>query len=284
MNLPPLLDNLYRDLRDKRLLPVVGLLLVALVVVPIALGGEDAPDPSGAAAPSAALGSVEEAPEVDTVVLAEIPGIRNYKQRLDEFKRRNPFKQQLTQPSADARKQLEAAKTEAASVASGSGGAGSKAGGSGGSGGGNTSGGSGGGSEIIIFSYRINAKMGPIGDSKAYEGVKLGDFLPGKKRPIVQLLAASEEDDTAIFYVSRSVSLAEGDGSCFPSKRDCEFLRMRVGDQQRLEYEPEGRAYRLKLSKIELVEERRDRKEFSTGALDESQGVYGALQERIASK
>ncbi len=36
---PPFLSDLYYDLHDRRLLPLVGLVLVAIVAVPFLLGG-----------------------------------------------------------------------------------------------------------------------------------------------------------------------------------------------------------------------------------------------------
>ena len=41
LKMPQFLVDLYWDLRDRRLLPLVGLVLVAIVAVPFLLGGSN---------------------------------------------------------------------------------------------------------------------------------------------------------------------------------------------------------------------------------------------------
>lgn len=97
--LPPFVENLFRDLRDKRLLPAVCVLLLGIVVVPFALGGAPDPEPGSGATVSGveALGDASGVPaEAQPVVLAEAPVLRDFRKRLDSFRKRNPFKQQLT--------------------------------------------------------------------------------------------------------------------------------------------------------------------------------------------
>jgi len=50
LKVPPFLTDLYYDLRDRRLLPLVALVVVAIFAVPFLLGGEStkpATPPSG---------------------------------------------------------------------------------------------------------------------------------------------------------------------------------------------------------------------------------------------
>lgn len=93
---PAFVEDLYYDLKDRRLLPLVALGIVAIVAVPFLLsGGSDKPE---ARAPlthgPAATGSSTDASL--TVVRAD-PGLRDYRKRLHR-KATNPFKQHFTAP------------------------------------------------------------------------------------------------------------------------------------------------------------------------------------------
>ncbi|HEU4599490.1 MAG TPA: hypothetical protein VFS26_07075, partial [Solirubrobacterales bacterium] len=80
MKVPPFLSDLYFDLRDRRLLPLVVLMLVAIVAAPILLaGGSDELEPAPPG--PAAVDSTPTSQKTLTVVKAA-PGLRNYKKRL----------------------------------------------------------------------------------------------------------------------------------------------------------------------------------------------------------
>lgn len=96
IKVPAFVEDLYYDLKDRRLLPLVALGIVAIVAVPFLLaGGSDKPE---ARAPRphgpAATGSSADASL--TVVRAN-PGLRDYRKRLHR-KATNPFKQHFTAP------------------------------------------------------------------------------------------------------------------------------------------------------------------------------------------
>lgn len=99
MKVPQPLVDLYWDLRDRHLLPVLGLVLVGIVAVPFLLSGskEEAPPssvPLGAPSPEPIAGVSKSRL---TVVQAE-PGLRAYKKRLTHDSPTNPFKQRYTGP------------------------------------------------------------------------------------------------------------------------------------------------------------------------------------------
>ena len=74
-----MLRDLYRDLRDRRLLPVVIALAVAIVAVPFLLGGggsDPVPPPVPAATSQAGAGGAD---PLSPVVLADVPGLRDYR-------------------------------------------------------------------------------------------------------------------------------------------------------------------------------------------------------------
>ena len=93
---PAFIEDLYYDLKDRRLLPLVALVIVAIVAVPFLLSGEsDAPEVhAGLAGGGAANGSGARA--ALTVVRAE-PGLRDYHKRLHR-RPTDPFKQHFTAP------------------------------------------------------------------------------------------------------------------------------------------------------------------------------------------
>src|ERR671916_709972 len=90
---PPVVADLYRDLRDRRLLPLVALLVIAIIAVPIALSASGGA-PATTATPAAEIVPAD-APEAQAAVLAENPGLRDYRKRLDALKSQNPFEQQF---------------------------------------------------------------------------------------------------------------------------------------------------------------------------------------------
>lgn len=99
LKVPDTLVNLYYDLRDRRLLPLVALLLVAIVAAPLLLseggGGEadGSPSPVSPAAESASGASVGGS---KLTVIKVDPGIRNPRKRLAGRRARDPFTQQYT--------------------------------------------------------------------------------------------------------------------------------------------------------------------------------------------
>jgi hypothetical protein len=100
LKMPQFLVDLYWDLRDRRLLPLLGLVLMAIVAVPFLLGGSS-DQPAAPAAPSTGAPSPEPAAGASgarlTVVQAQ-PGLRDYHKRLGDDSPTNPFKQRFTGP------------------------------------------------------------------------------------------------------------------------------------------------------------------------------------------
>lgn len=101
LKVPPVVSDLYWDLRDRRLLPIVALLVVAIIAAPILLnGGSNSSSPT----PTPAIGGTAVAAKgTQLTVVAARPGLRNPKQRFAHRKPTDPFKQRFTTPQvADA--------------------------------------------------------------------------------------------------------------------------------------------------------------------------------------
>lgn len=91
IEVPPFLSDLYYDMRERRLLPLLALAVVAIVAVPFLLGGgsEEQPAASGGGAVAGASGSGMPA----FTVVESKPGVRDYHKRFENRSPTDPFKQ-----------------------------------------------------------------------------------------------------------------------------------------------------------------------------------------------
>jgi hypothetical protein len=268
---PAFLENLYRDMRDRRLLFPALALLVALIAVPVLLKSSPAASPSP---PLASTGAGNQG-AAQAAVLAQRTGVTNYRKRLDWLRSKDPFRSRVPAAKAGATRGASSTATTSTSTALGGGSAtvtgtasSSSSLGSAGSSSSSTSSaspsGSGGGSsppssarrtpKPSWYSFRVSVAVGPAGDLTERKHVRRLVFLPGENRPMVALIGVSEDAKRAIFVVSDEVSSVRGDGRCVPRRGSCEFLELKPGDKASLRYQPEGdRTYNLKLKQIELV-------------------------------
>lgn len=238
MNVPPFLSDLYFDLRDRRLLPLVVLILVAIVATPILLAGgseeletSPAPGPAVDSAPSSARA---------LTVVKSAPGLRNYKKRLDHRDPTNPFRQRYSGP------QLEGGQLNEVTTS--------------------TSGGTGttettvtetettvtsppvgGGSEdsdkdgipdgVTLFTYVLdleitrietkpNGKVEKTGP-KLRNDVKAPTALPGEKAPVVTYLGMGAKEPRApMFLISPDVTAIYGEGRCIAGTDSCQLIAL----------------------------------------------------------
>jgi hypothetical protein len=268
---PRLLSNLYRDMRDRRMLIPAIALVVALIAVPFVLGKSSSSPPP--LAPAAATGGDGES-ALEPAVLTKQVGVTDYRKRLDQLNSKDPFRRHFmalpksakltTTSSSSVTSSTTTGGTSSSGLSSPSGG--SVSGGSTvsatttttpstGSGSGNSNSSTAGKpASPILYSFRISVAVGPAGDLTDRENVKRTAYLPGKNRPLVSFTGVSEDAKHAIFAVSKDVSAVRGDGQCFPARRTCNFLQLKPGHKASLDYAPEGdRTYNLKLRQIKLV-------------------------------
>lgn len=279
---PDFLLDLYHDLRDRRLLPFVALVLVAIVAVPFLLGGKSdvqvAPDSGGLAA----LGS--EKTSKLTVVEAS-PGLRDYHKRLSHRKPTDPFKQQYTGlpasaqvegvqggegasvPSGSSTVVSESSTTEVAETGASEGGSGSHGGGSGSSGRGSAGGAppkpNSSGSRIFeyVFDLQIvhsqtsaegNAKMS---EPEARHHVKTLTQLPGKKVAVATVAGINFHTGKVYFLVADGVHSLGGEFRCVTRAPGelCELLEVEPGFPLELTYGPSKVLYRIKVTGVHAV-------------------------------
>lgn len=252
--------QLYRDLDDRHLLLPAIALLVAIVAVPLLLGGgsSDTATTSPSTAADTAPASMSGAEEVDPVVLADVPGLRDYRKRLDQFEASNPFKQQMTGGKSGGGDGNggggggggSSESTGSTSTGSTDTGSSTTTGTEGGSSTAPDDGGNSGGGEAKLVYITLDVKVGRPGEAKVLEDVMPLDFLPGKQRPIVQYVQGDLDATKAAFVVSRDVVTSDGDGRCKPGRDDCQFLLMHEGDEQFFEYGDNLKKYKLQILDI----------------------------------
>lgn len=244
--------NVYADLVERRLLPLAALLVLALVAVPLVLAKSMPAAPIASAAPAPRL-NIPSSQAAVSLLSPETKG------RLAGLKINNPFVQRRVARRA-------APPVHAASGATGAGPAtasssgGTSTGSSSPSSAPSSSGGpsTSGASAPSPSSPSSTSSPSPAAQHKAVKPVKhageptryrvpvvvlrfghAGErgsrstldslaSLPRGHTPVVVYLGMLTDGKTAEFFVASHVK-AQGDGSCRPSRRSCQIVRLRAG-------------------------------------------------------
>lgn len=272
---PAFLTDLYEDLRDRRLLPLVALLLVGIVAAPILLRGgsseseKEAPLPPPAASPSVANAN-------SLTVVEAHPGLRAPSKRLAGRTPTDPFTQRYTGSVRNGGLPNENTSTTTATE----GGAvttegGTSAGtpiapessapeGSGGSNGnGNSPNADFSGGHLYTFTIDVQISRTEeqpngaqkMGEPTVHKGVKPPAPLPGDKAPVVTYLGVNyvKGKPRALVMVSRDVSAVFGDAHCVSGTDNCELLEVEPGFPEVFEYGPNDVRYKFNVLKIEIA-------------------------------
>jgi hypothetical protein len=273
MKVPPFLTDLYEDLRDRRLLPLVALLLVGIVAAPILLGGGGSETEEEAAAlPPAASASGAAASSL-TVVEAH-PGLRAPSKRLKGRTPTDPFTQRYTGSVREGGLPNENAGSTTTTTATETGGSAPESSGAvpigpetstGGSG---SSGGSAPSEDFSsgrLYTFTVDVQISrteeqpdgaqKMGEPSVRKGVKPPAPLPGDKAPVVTYLGVNyvKGKPRAMLMVSRDVSAVFGDAHCVSGTSNCELLEVEPGFPEIFEYGPNGVRYKFNVLKIEIA-------------------------------
>jgi len=260
LKVPPFLSDLYWDLRDRRLLPLVGLVLLAIVAVPFLLGGgseEGGPPTSLTIEPPASSGS-----EASRLVAVEAkPGLRDYHKRLDHRSPTNPFKQRYTTPqTSGAELGGELSSTSSTSTTtvtkttSSNGDSTTKvttdvtdepAGGGGGAAPGS----------LRLFSFAADIKItrsetkadGTVvhGKPTVRDRVLPPSALPSEKAPIVNYLSISPKTKNPLLLISDKVTGVFGEGKCLSGAQTCQLLEVEPGMPETFVFGPNSTRYKI---------------------------------------
>lgn len=268
---PAFLADLYHDLRDRRLLPLLALVLVAIVATPILLGQKSETKlPPAAQGAIAALKEASRQRSSTLTVVEATPGLRDYRKRLSHRTPTDPFKQRYTAPvltgaELNEPKEGEGKGSEGESGGSkGSSGEGGSAGSQpGGASPTNPSPGSGGKPHLVFYSVGIKVRIAKSVDGKQQGEPIVRDEvlrqtpLPGEKAPVVTYMGPARKGNKgngkALLLVNDQVRSVEGDAHCVSGDEVCQLLEVQPGFPVILIYGENEVRYSVNVIKFELV-------------------------------
>lgn len=249
-----LLQDVWHDLRAKRLWPVAALLTVAILAVPSVLT-ESSADPAELDAPPATgPGPAADGPEVqlDTAD-AESSSVGS---ALDVFAAKDPFK-----PPKDVTSSSSTADSGAPAGAAGDdsgGGDGSvplDGGGFGAPGQPLAPGGQppvpNGPPSSAEYEYVADVTFWHDDKRRKLQGMHKLDMLPSQAAPVLIFMGTSDEGGNAVFLVDSTLKTA-GEGTCEPSAANCAFVRIGPGAEHSFTNDL-GESYRLRVDEIRRV-------------------------------
>ncbi len=270
VKVPDFLLDIYYDLRERHLLPLVAILLVAIVALPIALGGSagsDSAEPETAVATPSTV-----ATQSSTLVVAKAaPGLRDYRHRLGNGTPHDPFVQQYSSEEGEG-----ATKSVATSESTGPSGFESTTVNVEPSGGESTSAptettnapepshGSGEPSDpqqLRYYSFAIDVRVVPVSSgastSQAKPSVRRNlpelTMLPSRKEPALTFMSVSKDQKKILMLVSDKVTGLFGDGACVVGSEHCQLLSLEQGIPETIVYGPQQRTFRIELLKLRLL-------------------------------
>jgi len=261
LKVPPFLSDLYWDLRDRRLLPLVGLVVVAIVAVPFLLGGKSdesaGPDRPAVSPPAVASGGASAS---KLIAVEAAPGLRNYHKRLSHRSPNNPFKQRYTAPQlAGSELGGELSSTSSTSTTTTTGG------GDGGSSSGSTEPDGGGAAPGELHYYTTAADIKIVRSETKADGSVVHDKpvvhhrvlppapVPGEKQAAVVYMGVAQ-NHKPLLLVSDAVKGVFGDGVCLAGSTVCQLLELEKGVPETFVYGEDGKVrFKITILKIELV-------------------------------
>jgi hypothetical protein len=258
LKVPDFLLDIYYDLKERHLLPLVAILLVALVGLPIALS-----QASGSEAEEEAAGGAIATPSTATqtsslVVAKAAPGLRAYHRRLDRTPR-NPFKQptQSTEgegPEGPTSIEEVTIGGEPEELPAGS------DGNEGGQMGSPESGAPPGNGNLKYYSWSIDVRVAPVSSDKdkteatVRHNLPEMTMLPSRSVPALTFVGVTKDEKNAVMLVSDKVTGLFGDATCVVGSEACQMVVLEPEIPETVVYGADSRTYRIELLKVELTE------------------------------
>jgi hypothetical protein len=258
LKFPPFLVDLYWDLRDRRLLPLVALGVVAIVAVPFLLGGESKKQPPPPVAPVRGLESQPSNAAKLTVVEAK-PGLRDYHKRLRDRSPTDPFKQRYTSPVLTGTKLgngEEEGESSATSTTTTSNGTTTTSNGTTTTSNGTaTPGSSGGSAQLTQYATAVDVKItvtrtlsdGSKEKSKptVRKRVLPSAALPSEKTQAVVYMGPSPKTKKPGLLISDGVTAIFGEGRCLLGEKTCQLLEVEPGMPETFVFGPDSTRYKI---------------------------------------
>jgi hypothetical protein len=260
IKVPGFLQDVYYDLKDRHLLPIVALLIVAIVAVPIALsqsssGGSEPSETAGTSAvPSGAGGQSAQ------LVAKSAPRLREYRRRLDYRQEDDPFQQQYGDTELAAGAEGDSASTpseppftESSESSEFSPAPEPTAPQTGGGPSGNPG-------KLTYFSYAIDVRISTGSTEEGGKKVTVRrnlpelTMLPSREAPAIVYMGSTKDGKKAVMTVSSDVEAIFGDGKCVLGSDTCQLLAMEPDLPETFVYGGSGRTFKIELLKISLVE------------------------------
>jgi hypothetical protein len=278
LKVPDFVSDLFYDLRDRRLLPLVALVLVAIVAMPFLLsGGSEEAGPPAVEPPAEASVNTSQ-----LTVVPATPGLRDYRQRLRSRSPKDPFKKPETKPDLSKAKlgskgdngfESSEVTSSTTSTTTGSDGTttettkttknedgdvttetetktestepGSQPGDD---------------SQVTLFTFAIDLRIkkattAPDGSTVSANPVTRAKVLapaplPGEKIQVVTYMGMNVKTKNPLFLVSDEVTSIFGEAKCLSGDRTCQMLEVEKGMPLTFVYGPAGDRYKITVLKV----------------------------------
>jgi hypothetical protein len=255
LKVPDFVLDIYYDLRERRLLPLVAVLVVALVALPIVLSGgssSESEEEAAFATPSTT------APASKLVVVKAAPGLREYRRRLAGTPK-DPFKQQYSAPEdgnsgetspsggAGSTVTVKSGEPSEPSTETPEGGAAPEGNGEPPEGG-----------HLQYYSFAIDVRITPVSSKKNPEATVRHNLpnmtmLPSRAVPALTFVGVTKDQKNAVMLVSDKVTGLFGDATCIEGNESCQLLALEPGIPETVVYGADNRTYRIELLKLRLL-------------------------------
>jgi len=274
LRMPAVLGDLYQDLRDRRLLPLVVVALVALVAIPVLLSGST----SSPMAPPRVPAAVAEAGASGArlTVVKATPGLREPDKRLSHLRAKDPFEQHYTNApvqqavpvgaetatvTSETSTEVSVEAEEPSPVATA--GPGESGGSAPGSSDQSNSGAGAPSHDLVFYTFAVDVQVSraetkadgskETSEPQLRKRVLPSTSLPGDKAQVVTYMGISPKTQKSLFLVSTDVTAVFGDAKCVAGSDSCQLLELETGIPQTFVYGADDVRYKINVLKVEPV-------------------------------
>jgi hypothetical protein len=278
LKMPPVLVDLFYDLHDRRLLPFVALIVVAIVAVPFLLATSSSRSPSlPAPAVISKVGGTDARASRFTVTEVD-PGLRVARKRLAKRHAKDPFIQKYTNVVSPEAASQESATTSttatetptASTPTSGFPAPAAPVGSSppapapaGPPSSGGNGGGAGTGTGVVTYTWAIDVKITktetkPDGskeqnEPETRERILPPATLPAKKVQVVAYLGVNPTTEKPLLLVSTEVTSVFGEAKCVVGTSTCQLLEMEPTFPETFVFGERGVRYKINVLSVKRV-------------------------------
>jgi hypothetical protein len=265
LKVPDFLLDIYYDLRERHLLPLVAVLLVALVALPFVLGRSSSSSEAETQAEGAVATPSIAMPTSELLVAKAAPGLRDYRKRLRGQHATDPFIQKYagggsesgvgTAPTSSEESTSGSAETTEPKEATEGGGEEAPVGQEGDNGEPPEDG------QLKYYSWAIDVRVTPVSSAKGKDKPEpttrhdLPDMtmLPSRDVPALTFIGVTKDERRAVMLVSDKVTGLFGDGICIVGSEACQLIALEPGLPETVVYGLDNRTYRIELLKLHLL-------------------------------